>query len=334
MIDIDGVPVLAGVDDILYRLKREMALEGVEVFNNISNRNSNYLMVTCPFHNNLKSPDMQVSKKRSNKYEAGFCYCHGCHHSSSLVELVSNILGYNDFGVAGKNWILKRFATFEVENREGLLHTPQFNRVKPTQNYISKKELASYRYTHPYMYYRHLDDFVIDWYDIGYDKTTDSITFPVKDEHGNCLFVAERSIQYKRYHYPKNVDKPVYGIWELNQIFPNARVVYICESFLNALVLVKLGVPAIALMGTGSSNQYEILRRLPYRKYVIATDNDIAGDLGAKKLMYQLGNYKFLSRLVIHDKNKDINDLGYCKTFDEFMLHCSEVDLVEAKLKC
>ena len=162
---------------------------------------------------------------------------------------------------------------------------------------------------------------------------SNSITFPVKDEDGNCLFVAERSVNYKHYHYPKDVDKPLYGIFELKHLFPNTKEVYICESMLNVMTLAKYGIPAIGLLGTGSSNQYELLRKLPYRKYIIATDNDVAGDLGAKKLAYQLGNYKFLSRFIIKDKGYDINDLGYCKNKEEFISHCKEIEINEIKRK-
>lgn len=322
MIEIDGVPVLANVSDILYRLKREMALEGKSIFNTISNKNNSYLMVTCPFHNNTKAPDMQISKVKSNKYDIGFSYCHGCHHSSSLVELVSEILGYHDFGVAGKNWILSRFSSFELDSREGVFNIPTRNHDIIKKEYVSKEELAKYRYTHPYMYYRHLNDYIIDWYDVGYDNNTDSITFPVKDINGNCLFIAERNIKQKIYHYPKDVDKPIYGIFEANKIFPNSKYVYICESMLNTMVLTKNNIPSVALLGTGTSTQYELLKNLPYRKYVLCLDHDEAGLRGTKKLIEHLSNNKLLSVLVTKDKSKDINDLGYCNDKQELLSNC------------
>lgn len=322
MLDIDGVPVLAGVDDILYRLKRELALDGKQVFNIISNKNNNYMMVTCPYHNNMKAPDMQISKRKTSKYEAGFAYCHGCHKSVSLVELVSNVLGYNDFGVAGKKWIFDRFATFELDSREGIFQLPSRNKKHTEKKYVSKEKLATYRYTHPYMYKRYLTDYIIDLYDIGYDKDTNSITFPVKDEDGNCLFVAERSVNYKQYHYPKDVDKPLYGVFELKHLFPNTKEVYICESMLNVMTLAKYGIPAIGLLGTGTSTQYELLKNLPYRKYVLCLDHDEAGLRGTKKLIEHLSNNKLLSVLVTKDKSKDINDLGYCNDKQELLSNC------------
>ena len=329
MFNIDGIPVLAGVDDIIYRLKREVATNGIEVFKNINNRNSNYLMISCPYHSNTRTPDMQVSKVKSSRFDAGFCYCHGCHHKVSLVELVSNVLGYNDFGVAGKKWILDRFATFELENREGMFNRLGNSTHKHKIEYVSEDILDTYRYTHPYMYTRHLTDELINWYDVGYDRSINAITFPVRDINGKCLFVATRSVTDKFYKYPKDVDKPLYGIYEISKLFPDAHCVYICESFLNAMMLVKWGKPAIALMGTGSESQYELLRKLPYRKFIIATDSDVAGNLGAKKLVYELGNHKLLSRLIILDEGKDINDLGSCESFNQFMSHCKEVNVFE-----
>ena len=155
-------------------------------------------------------------------------------------------------------------------------------------------------------------------WDLKKHSKTKEITFPVRDIDGRCLFVARRSITGKRYSYPSNVDKPIYGLYELHRLFKDVNKVYICESMFNCMTLTNQGVPAVALLGTGSEHQYKLLQDLPFRKYVIATDNDEAGNKGAIKLYNALKDYKLLSRLILKDKTKDINDYGYCKSINGY----------------
>ena len=81
MIEIDGVPILASVEDILYRVHRETGQ-----FNKIETKNSQYIMVSCPYHNNTKQPDMGITKyaikKKDRVIPAGYGYCFGCQHKA------------------------------------------------------------------------------------------------------------------------------------------------------------------------------------------------------------------------------------------------------------
>ena len=317
MIEIDGVPILASVEDILYRVRRETG-----AFNKIETRNSQYIMVSCPYHNNTKQPDMGITKhpikKKDRIIPAGYGYCFGCHHKASLAEIVSNVFGYNDFGVFGKKWVLEHFGTFDVENRGGIIHVPNRNITKEEYQYVSDEELDKYRYWHPYLGKRYVDMNLANIYDVGFDLKTKEITFPVRDIDGRCLFVARRSITGKRYSYPQNIDKPIYGLYELMHLFPNTKEAYVCESMFNCMTLTKQGVPSLALLGTGSEHQYKLLRELPFRKYIIALDNDSAGDNGAVKLYNALRNDKLMSRFIIKFKDKDINDCGMYNNIKEY----------------
>ena len=74
---------------------------------------------------------------------------------------------------------------------------------------------------------------------------------------------------------------------------------------LNAITLEKiLNVPAIALLGTGSSDQYAILKNLPYRHYVLCLDGDKSGFLGASKLIKALRNTHILTVYKIKEEGK------------------------------
>ena len=171
---------------------------------------------------------------------------------------------------------------------------------------ISEAELDSYRYTHPYMYKRHLTDEIIQKFDIGYDRERQCLTFPIKDLYGNVVFVARRSVNSKFFILPEDKEKPIY----LAYMFTSGQYkkAVICESFLNALTCWKFGIPAMALIGTGSYKQIEILQRLPVRHYVLALDPDEAGARGIARIKNNLRG-KFLSTYIMPDTHSDLNDL-------------------------
>ena len=87
----------------------------------------------------------------------------------------------------------------------------------------------------------------IEIFDIGYDKNTNYITFPVRDKQGNCLFVARRNVKIKWFNYPNNVEKPIYGIYELYQLKEFPKEIYITESMIDCVYLWTFKKYAVAL---------------------------------------------------------------------------------------
>ena len=188
------------------------------------------------------------------------------------------------------------------------------------KKYVSEEELASYRFTVPYMYERKLTDPIIEKYDVGFDgkfippgrkKPLPCVTFPVRDETGGTLFFCRRSIEGKFFNYPEGVEKPVYGLYELPS---NCAEVIICESVFNALTCEVYGKHAVALLGTGNTRQIDQLKRLGVRNYVICLDNDPAGRKGTEKLKKALSKSGFVWVMTVPE-GKDVNDL----TYQEFM---------------
>ena len=155
------------------------------------------------------------------------------------------------------------------------------------------------------MFKRGLTEEIIEKYDIGYDKYNDCVTFPVRDMNGTCIFLAKRSVKSKFFVLPSGRNKPLYGVYELNYNKPD---IYICESFFNALTLIKWGYNAIALMGTGSNYQYDLINSLPFRAIHLCLDGDTAGRIGAKKLLQEIGFHKIVYNHILPE-GKDVNDL-------------------------
>ena len=164
-----------------------------------------------------------------------------------------------------------------------------------------------------------MTDEIIEKYDLGYDahfrlpntnNDIETVTFPVRDINGNTLFVARRAINTKLFYYPEDVDKPIYGIYELDK---SAKEVIVCESMFNALTCQVYGKQAVALLGLGTESQYKQLEQLKARKLIIGLDPDKAGNKARQRLKKRLLGKKIISFLDIPE-GKDINDL----TFKEF----------------
>ena len=301
---IDNLIINASLIDILDRLKTEM---NNGLLKDIKDSGDN-VMVTCIYHKNgqERRPSAGIHK------DTGVYHCFTCNTTKTFPEFISNCLGYNDGGVKGTNWLIQNYASVSIEDRKDIkLDVSRSNGSNNSINdvvYVSEQTLDSYRYYHPYMYQRKLNNAIIEMFDIGYDKETDCITFPVRDKKGNCLFVARRSVKSKYFNYPSGVHKPIYGYYELLQLktFPNE--VIICESMLDALVAWVWGKYAVALNGLGSSEQYKELSMMPCRKFILATDNDVAG-MHAREILRNNIQHHLITEYLLPIDKKDLNDL-------------------------
>jgi DNA primase len=324
MFEVKGIRIPVNETEILYELRRQVELKtGRQILSKIKPSGDN-IMVCCPFHNygQERRPSCGVTTIRKNGKPSGFFHCFSCGATATLDQVVSHCFGYEDGGRFGEQWLLENFISFETYERPKL-ELNLSREIKPKEiNYVSEQELEQYRYYHPYMFQRKLTNEIISKYCVGYQRDfrfeyeengvvkylppQEVLTFPVRDEMGRCLFISRRSIYGKTFFLPKNIQKPVYGIYELPK---NCKEVLICESVFNALTAVAYGRPAVALFGTGDQYQYEVLNKLPVRKYVLALDPDNAGENGIKKLKYAIRG-KFLTRLVF-PPTRDLNDLQY-----------------------
>lgn len=317
MIKLQDTIIQSDTQSILDMLKFDLAQHGVNRFHIFRNNGEN-VQTNCPFHKNgqERKPSFGVNG------EIDKCHCFSCGWVGTIEEMISELYGYQDEGKFGKRWLIKRFNTVEIETRPNIMegfngrqidiynHNRSNNICSDANNsdsvgYIREQELDSYRYIHPYMYERGLTDEIIERFDIGYDKTRNEITFPVRDIEGRCVFVAGRSVKSKFFRLPKGMDKPIYQGY---RFFDGSyKVAYITESFLNCLTCWKYDKPAMAMIGTGNQKQYEILNKLPVREYILAFDPDEAGRKATERFRKNVHG-KIIKELVYPD-NRDINDL-------------------------
>lgn len=293
--------------------------------------------IYCPFHKDGKErkPSCGVllrSQSRSGKLtEAGLFHCFTCHYSAPLVPSVEKILRINGVSESATEWLRSHVPGLDVdaESSDSLVPSGVMSLLSSkfavdyviraagssSSSYVSEEELETYRYTVPYMYERGLTDEIIEKYDIGFDanhvpenksKPVPCVTFPVRDRQGRCLFLFRRSVEGRYFNYPRGVEKPVYGLYELDS---SAKTVYVCESAFNLMTLVRHGLHGVALFGTGNSLQMQQLKELGAERFVLAMDPDEAGEKARSKLRRNLSKVAFVSDLRGFPEGKDLNDL-------------------------
>lgn len=334
MFNLGNTPILASIEEVMLTLQAELRINGSPLLREVRPlaQGSRNLVFTCPYHKfgQERKPSAGIAVvpivKGEKTIQAGTFSCFTCKKHGNISELISHCLGVDDGGATGTKWIYDHFNSFEVEERDNsIFKVPK--RDKPEKSVKAVNEdLAKYRYYHPYQKTRYLSDRIVDLFDVGYDSEfrlspelnpIECITFPIRDAAGKLQFIARRSINSKLFHYPHNVDKGLCFQYEVNKLFPKAKEVWICESLLNSLVLIQMGIPSICLLGTGTSTQYKALSSSAYRKFVLCLDNDVAGTKGTIKLISALQDSKLLEVFRLNEVGKDINDYGYLKNKDE-----------------
>jgi DNA primase len=309
-------------------LKFDLAQHGVDRFHIFRNNGEN-IQTNCPFHKGgqERKPSFGVNG------DIDKCHCFSCGWAGTIEEMISELYGYQDEGKFGKRWLIKRFNTVEIETRPNIMegfngrnnitirNNNDIHRFKQhiqgnksTEQYsgeITEEELDKYRYIHPYMYERKMDDRVIEIFDVGYDKETECITFPIRDKNGNCLFIARRSVNTKFFSYPQGVEKPLYGLYELYQLDEFPKEIYICESMIDAITIwTHCDKYAVALNGLGNDLQFSQLNNMPNRTFILATDNDSAGIKARIRLKKYITN-KIIKEIILPSNRKDINECTY-----------------------
>ena len=295
----------------------------------------NWYTIRCPFHGggDERKPScgilLESEFRNGQSYKAGMFHCFACGWADSMYRSLHKIEELYDISAEAKQWVEANIdpETAIIDQSETLIPANIRNNFTEKfavenmkirlqmQNFVSEEELASYRYTVQYMYDRKLTDEVIAKYDVGFDpnhippgrkKALPCITFPVKDSQGRTLFICRRSIEGKYFNYPTEVEKPVYGLFELS---PYAKSIVVCESCFNALTAVTYGYNAVALLGTGTPYQMKQLAKTGAREFITCLDPDEAGKKGTARLQKALSRTGIVRPITLPD-DRDLNKLA------------------------
>lgn len=306
---INDIQFNSSLEEIMDEVIAQSTLNGFTFFQKGYRESGNDLMVQCPYHGDGQERKPSAGIRKSD----GQFHCFACGEVHSLPEVISHCFGHNDvLGAWGWKWLLKNFATVQVEERKDVAldfyRDNKHNNNDNSVSYVTEQELDRYRWTHSYWKKRGIVDAdIIELFDLGYDKEQRAITFPVRDIKGNCLFIARRSVVSKFFNYPKGVEKPLYGLYEWKQSNIKSDEAIITESMLDALSFWQIGKLAFALNGTGNQLQFKQLRELPCRHLILATDNDSAGQKARNNIRENVKN-KIITEYIFPQGRKDANE--------------------------
>ena len=337
MMTLDNMEVDASIYDIIHLLKEQLAEQGISMLRGVRDTPDN-LMISCPYHKmgQERRPSAGIKKKD------GTFHCFACEEVHTLPEVISHCFGKEDAGAFGYSWLMQNFVMISKEERRDveldmvrnssasvvasgsatvghLSDSVDSVRKDATVVCVSEAELERYRVVHPYWAKRGItNETVIELFDLGYDKETRCITFPVRDVSGKCLFVARRSVDTKFFNYPAGAEKPLYGLYEYykylseryntwTEVYVWAGDLIITESMLDALSFWCVGKLALALNGLGNELQFKQLRELPCRKIILATDMDKAGRQARERIKKNVPN-KLITEYFFPKGKKDANE--------------------------
>lgn len=299
---IDGYIIDTPIIEILTQCKKELTNGKLSSIID----NGTWVSITCPFHSDghERRNSCGVVSDPNSKLEYGIFNCFTCKEKGKLYHLIGGCFDESD--EFGKRWLISRFGrkVYGVNLDLQKIELPTNKKV----NYLDESILDTFQSYHPYMTQRKLTSDVISKFKIKYDPKSQCIIFPVWDENGNLLFLTSRNVNYKYYHLPKDIDKPIYLLNFINKW--GIKYAIICESQINALYCHSLGLSAISTFGCNvTKKQIEILKKSGIRHFIIGFDGDDAGRKGAISLKKSLQSCCMIDILEL-PQNKDLNDLS------------------------
>lgn len=291
--------ISANILDILKAVKNQLSNNKLH---DIIDKGEN-ILITCPFHKNgqERKPACQVYANRYGDLPYGSFHCFTCGEKGSIINLIAQCFD-KDYNYA-ENWLVDNFG--ELTKEQIILEPitiPKFSDKK----ILDIKTLDKYKYFHEYMFKRKLTEPIIRKFSIGYDAETNCIVFPVWDEHNDLIMLTRRSVNTKYFNIDSNIEKPVYLLNFIKK--DNIKTVYIVESQINALTCWVYGYPAVALFGTGTKHQYDILNKSGIDHFILCFDGDEAGNKGTARFIKNIRSDKLIDIKPML-QGKDVNDL-------------------------
>lgn len=298
MLVIDNYTINESIEKIIHDVKRELTNGKLSFIEN----KGEYIRVTCPFHKGGAENRASASVYIGDDLPLGTFNCFTCHESGSFAKFIGGCFDQSE--AFGKQWLISRYgeSSGPVVNLEKI----NLNKKQVSEEILDESILNTFSDYHPYMKKRKLSEAIIKKFQIKYDPKTRSIVFPVRDLKGSLIGLTRRSVDIKRFDLPKFNNKPIYLLYNILQ--EKINHVWVFESQINALYAWGLGYPSIALFGTGSKYQYELLNKSGIRFFTLVFDGDEAGDKGAQNFVKNINKSCIIDVKKV-PRGKDLNDL-------------------------
>lgn len=344
MITIDGVVILANVEDILIDLQTDLHQNGINLLHDVDvKETAKDVRITCPVHKGGQEhkPSCGVSRveviRNGKHYEAGTVHCFTCGYTADLFEFVSLCWGTNNRDY-GKRYVIRKYNTMNIAERPSIkLNCERKRPGNEYYNYLDESVLDEYRYTSDYLYQRKFNDNTIAFYEYGLDIPHKCITLPIRDHKGGLVFIKKRFINpppgTDKYMNERGIPKQyiIYGFYHMLQLInainsgtcSNKKLeenykrlgLIVTEGEFNAGYLVQCGYPAVSLLGRilfedtshRTVQQKELLLRYGIKNLTLWMDNDQPGQEAETNIIKQ--TYKnFRLHVPNYSQFPELND--------------------------
>ncbi len=278
---------------------------------------NNRIWGICPYHDDHHANNWFI---RVNHERYGQHHCFACENGGGLVDLVAHVRGITIN--AAKDW-LQNFddQVAEVEDvpdavgielitnmhmgfqipRE-VIFEPLEEWVTPARDFMHKRGITATQVSSWKLGYavdgRLAGRIVIPVWDLGYELIPYS--YQARD-------FCDRE---KRYLYPSSDERPNLDVMfgELGWAYKERDVVVVTEGAFNALAVERAnGEVRVAAIGGSQLRPAHVLRLSTFRRVLVLTDSDLAGDKIADKLMTALHRHTEVKRVRLLD-NTDANE--------------------------
>lgn len=297
--------IISPIESILYEIRSQLTNDKLK---DILPQRGKNIRISCPNHEHKEGLERHAScdifaDRNDKETTYGTVHCFTCGYTASLDQFVNEC--FDESGDFGKQWLLEYCDTAFVSEVD-YLPAIDFTHNNVKKDYMEEASLQKYQYYHNYMWTRKLSKEIVDLFEVGYDPERDTLVFPVRDEYGRLVFITRRSVKSHFFMIPKEVEKPVYLLYYILQHHINS--IAVCESQINALYLFSIGIPSVALFGTGSDRQYELLRKSGIRVFNLYFDGDAPGEKGAYRFKKAMPQDVIVNTYQL-PPGKDVNDL-------------------------
>lgn len=297
--------IISPIESILYEIRSQLTNGKLK---DIQPQKGQNIRISCPNHEHKQGLERHAScdifaDRNDKETTYGTVHCFSCGYTASLDQFVNEC--FDESGDFGKQWLLEYCDTAFVSEVD-YLPSINFTHNIVKKDYMDESSLQKYQYYHNYMWTRKLSKEIVDLFEVGYDPERDTLVFPVRDEYGRLVFITRRSVKAHFFMIPKEVEKPVYLLYYILQHHINS--IAVCESQINALYLWSIGIPSVALFGTGTPYQYELLKKSGIRVFNLYFDGDSAGEKGAYRFSRVMSDDVIINKYQL-PVGKDVNDL-------------------------
>lgn len=294
-------------DKVLYYLPKERQKQGDKI------------LCRCPICGDSKKNSL---KKRGYYYlKTGTYHCFNCDITVTGMKLLEMLSGesygelkqeYIKMTFDGKHFDSRSSAyTFDKENKDYNFFKLQ-NIVKPEWKHELSENARGYLANRKVLEAPFLKENLYSYFD---KNNNEYILIPWKINGKECYFQLNDFEKHNnlgmKYIFPKNRDKMIYGLDNIDISFP---YIFCFEGVYDSLFCLN----SVALGGKFLTDlQYEIIKkRFPRHRICLALDNDISGLKAVSNFISKnkmSSEFSFFKWFNDGTKEKDINDLVLSK---------------------